>query len=162
MIRQRRSFAMLTVAASALVFSWAAMHQPASCAQPDPKKPDRKPPQVTAELVGQIGERRAPGPLGIALSGDYAYLAAWRHGLRVVNISDPKEPKEVAECRIDGDVRDVVVSGGYAYVAAQQGGLRVLDLSRPAFPKEVGSCRARGEAAVVVVAGKFAYVADVY
>src|SRR5262249_39090298 len=160
MILLRLSFAMLTGAAL-LAFPLAVIERPAG-AQPEPKKPDRKPPQVAAERVGQIEERRAPGPLGIALSGEYAYLAAWRHGLRVLKVSDPKEPKEVAECRIEGDARDVVVAGGYAYVAAQQGGLRILDLSRPASPKEVGFCRMLREAAVVVVAEKLAYVADVY
>src|SRR5262245_12909489 len=112
MIILRPAFAMLTGAAVALAFPLVVIARTVR-AQPEPKKPDRKPPQVAAELVGQIGERRAPGPLGIALSGNYAYLAAWRHGLRVVNIADPKEPKEVAEFRIEGSVGDVVVAGGY-------------------------------------------------
>ena len=107
MIRPRRSFTTLTVVASALVLCWTAIHTSTASAQPEPKKPDREPPKVVAELVGQIGERRAPGPLGIALSGDYAYLAAWHRGLRVVNIADPKEPKEVAEFRIEGTVRPI-------------------------------------------------------
>jgi len=46
---------------------------------PDPKKPDRQPSQVAAELIGQTGERQAHGPLGIAIAGDYAYLAASVH-----------------------------------------------------------------------------------
>src|SRR5262249_54769065 len=137
---------------AALVLAFPVIERPAG-AQPEPKKSDREPPKVVAERVGQIGERRAPGPLGIAVAGGYAYLAAWRHGLRVLNIADPKEPKEVAECRIEGDAKDVVVAGGYAFVAAQAGGLRVLDLTRPSAPKEVGSCRVRGGAVAVVVAG---------
>src|SRR5262245_44324653 len=100
MILLRPAFAMLTGAAVALAFPLVVIERPVG-AQSNPKKPDREPPQVAAELVGQIGQQRAPGPLGIALSGDYAYLAAWRHGLRVVNVSDPKE---VAECRIVGAI----------------------------------------------------------
>src|SRR5439155_12759808 len=90
------------------------------------------------------------------------YLAAWRRGLRVVNIANPKEPQEVGGCRIEGAAKDVVVAGGYAYVAAGGGGLRILDLARPASPKEVGSCPVRGGAVAVIMAGKFAYVADGY
>src|SRR5262249_39117012 len=152
MSRSRRSFAMLTLAAIALVFAWVAIHQSTADAQPDPKKPDRKPPPVVAELVGQTEERQAHGPLGIAVAGDYAYLAAWRRGLRVVNIANPKEPQEVGGCRIEGAATDVVVTGGYAYVAAGGGGLRILDLARPASPKEVGSCPVRGGAVAVIVA----------
>jgi hypothetical protein len=158
----RVAFAMLRGAVFALILAGAAVHQPAAQAGPDAKKQERRPQQIAAELVGQTGERQAPGPLGIAVAGDYAYLAAWRRGLRVVNISNPKEPKEVGGCRIQGDAKDVVVAGGYAFVAAEEGGLRVLDLARPASPKEVGSCRTRGEALAVIVTGKLAYVTDQY
>src|SRR5262245_35549913 len=143
---------MLAGATFALAVPFAGIERPAG-AQPEPKKLDRKAPPVVAELVGQLGERRASGPLGIALNGDYAYLAAWRHGLRVVNISNTKEPKEVTDCRIEGAAKGVAVSGGYAFVAAQEGGLRILDVTRPASPKEVGSCRTQGDASAVVVAG---------
>src|SRR5437867_3141255 len=107
--RHRLSFAMLTGAALALGVPCSAIHQPAR-AQPDSKNPDKPPQQVTAELVGQPEERQASGPLGLALAGDHAYLAAWRRGLRIVNISNPKEPKEVGGCRIHGDAKDVVVA----------------------------------------------------
>src|SRR5207247_335827 len=160
LLRLRLPFAMLTAAALALAFPCAATHQPATGAQPDSKKVDRQPQQVVAELLGRTEERQASGPLGIAVSGDYAYLAACRRGLRVVNISNPKEPKEVGGCRIQGDAKDVVVAGGYAFVAAQEGGLRVFDLARPASPKDVGLCRTRGHALAVIVVGKLAYVAD--
>src|SRR5262249_47667448 len=138
-------------------------HQPATGAQPESKKPDlpsaRK---VAVELVGRTDDGSASGPLGVTVAGDYAYLAAWRRGLRVVNVSNPKKPKEVGGCRIQGNAKDVVVAGGYAFVAALEGGLRVLDLTSPASPKEVGLCRVRGEAVAVIVAGPLAYVADGY
>jgi hypothetical protein len=148
----RRSFAMPTAAAFALVFPGAAIHQPTTYAQPDLKKPDRKAPQVAAELVGQREERQASGPLGICVHGDYAYLAAWRRGLRVVEISNPKEPKELAGCRIQGEAKDVVVAGGYAFLAAEEGSLRVLGPGSPGVPEgsrllsrsRCGSCSERG------------------
>jgi len=115
MIRLRLSLAMLMGAA--LVFAFPVIERPAG-AQPEPKKSDREPPKVVAELVGQIGERRAPGPLGIALFGDYVYLAAWRRGLRVVSVSNLKEPKGVAECRVEGDAKDVVVGSMWEASAA--------------------------------------------
>jgi hypothetical protein len=47
-----------------------------STAQPDPKKPDRKPQQLAAELVGQSEVRQAPGPLGIVVNGGFGPAVA--------------------------------------------------------------------------------------
>lgn len=121
-------------ASRTLVFLGTALLLVKSAASPSlSQDKSTQPRQVITELVGQ--PRQAHGPLGLALSGDYSYLAAWRRGLRIVNVSNPKEPREIGNCQIQGTVRDVVVVGGYAYVAAMDGGLRVLDLAR-----QTGSC----------------------
>src|SRR5439155_22718981 len=120
------------------------------------------PRKVAVELVGRTDDGSAPGPLGLVVAGDHAYLAAWRRGLRVIQVSDPKAPKEAGSCPIRGLAKAVAVAGGYAYVAAEEGGLRVLDVSDPCTPIEVGSYHTRGLADAVAIAGKTAYVADNY
>ena len=159
--RVRQLLATLAGIGFALALTCGARHLPATGAPPESKKPDRPAPRkVDLDVVGRTGDGSPSGPLGVTVAGDYAYLAAWRRGLRVVDISNPKKPKEVGACRVPGDAKDVAVAGGYAFVAAQEGGLRVLDLVSPASPKEVGSCPSRGHTVAVTLAGKRAYVSD--
>jgi len=99
----------------------------------------------------------------VAVSGSYAYVAAWG-GLRVVDVSAPSAPVEVAFVDTPGEARGVAVSGDHAYVAwgvydSPQGGLRVIDVSTPSAPVEVGSVDTPGEAWGVAVSGGHAYVA---
>ncbi len=58
-------------------------------------------------------------------------------GLRVVDVSNPAQPREVGFYDTPGWAEGVAVSGAYAYVADGDG-LRVVDVSNPAQPREVG------------------------
>jgi hypothetical protein len=61
--------------------------------------------------------------LGIKVSGDYAYVAAWENGgLRIVDISDPTNMQEVGFYNTWGKSRDVDVVGPLAYIADWDGG----------------------------------------
>jgi hypothetical protein len=61
--------------------------------------------------------------LGIKVSGDYAYVAAWDNGgLRIVDISDPANMLEVGFYNTWGKSRDVDVIGPLAYIADWDGG----------------------------------------
>ena len=61
--------------------------------------------------------------LGIKISGDYAYVAAWDNGgLRIVDISDPVNMQEVGFYNTWGKSRDVDVIGPLAYIADWDGG----------------------------------------
>jgi hypothetical protein len=96
-------------------------------------------------------------PLGVAVVGGYAYIAAG--ALRVVDVSTPANPTEVGFCdTLIGDDRDVAVAEGYAYVAEWYPGLRVVDVSTPANPTQVGLYDIPGYALCVAVAGGYAYV----
>src|SRR5262249_8724914 len=163
-LQLRLSLAIPTGMAFALALPCAAPVRPGIGAPPVPQRPDRPASAraVALELVGRTVDGSAPGPLGLVVAGEHAYLAAWRRGLRVVRVSDPKAPREVGSCAIRGAARDVAVAGGHAYVAAGVGGLRVLDVSDPRTPTEVGSFPTRGFAAAVALAGQTAYVAGNY
>ncbi len=91
----------------------------------------------------------------IAVSGDYAYVAAGTRGLRVVDISTPSDPFVAWAVQPPGNARDVAVSGHYAYVADGSDGLRVLDLSEPSRPVDVALFQ--GGFLSVAVSGDHAY-----
>jgi hypothetical protein len=83
--------------------------------------------------------------LGIKVSGDYAYVAAWDNGgLRIVDISDPANMQEVGFYNTWGKSRDVDVVGPLAYLADWDGGgLQIInnDLINP-LPVELVSFNA--------------------
>lgn len=104
-----------------------------------------------------------PGTTGqipaIAVSGNYAYLAAGSEGLRVVNVTNVAAPVEVGvyPTPSGGYVSDIVVVGTTAYVAAGGAGFRIVDVANPAAPIEVGKVDAVN-VSVVTVAQNMAYV----
>ena len=81
-------------------------------------------------------------------------------GLRVIDVSNPTNPQEIAYYDTPGSARGVYVTGGYAYVADGDSGLRVIDVSNPPYPREIGYYDTPGNAHGVHVTGNYAYVAD--
>ena len=89
----------------------------------------------------------------LAVSGNYAYVACGDYnyihtyqeagGFRVVNISNPTAPVEVAQL-IAAEVYDIAVNGSYAYVSPGVNcnpyrclGLWIYDISDPANPQKL-------------------------
>jgi hypothetical protein len=97
---------------------------------------------------------------GVAVAGNYAYVADGESGLRVIDVSDPTDPSEVGFYDTHGSAGDVAVVGDYAYVADGSFGLWVFDISDPTSPTEVGFYNTPGSASDVAVSGDYAYVAD--
>jgi len=97
---------------------------------------------------------------GVAAHGDYAYVADYTAGLRVVSVSDPTQPTEVGYCDTPGHANGVTVIGDLAYVSDGDSGLRVISVADPAHPFEVGNCGTPGWAMEVAVVGDYAYVGD--
>jgi hypothetical protein len=100
--------------------------------------------------------------LGVAVSGNYAYVADGTSGLRVIDISNPLVPTLRATrdtVEITDEARGVAVSGNYAYVADWTSGLQLIDISDPLAPGFPVTCKTDG-ACGVAVSGDYAYVAD--
>jgi hypothetical protein len=97
--------------------------------------------------------------LGVAVSGDYAYVADHEPGLLVLNISNPANPYPVGGYNTRGSAGDVAVLGNYAYVA-RTGGLDVIDIRNPTKPRWVGAYDTTGSGLGVAVSGNYAYVMD--
>ena len=106
----------------------------------------------------------------VVVSGHYAYLAedSWYEGtewhsgsLRVIDVSDPANPQQVAAVADTSFPTAIAVSDDYAYVADRGFGLQVIDVSSPTNPRAVGGCRTRWNASDVAVRGRYAYVVSV-
>lgn len=115
-------------------------------------------PATALEHVGQAGF-----PVeDIFVQGNYAYLAAGRAGLRIVDIAEPARPVEVGAFTPPADplwaADRVTVQGNYAYIAAGPAGLRIIDISAPARPVEVGRYQAPGRPTGVKIVGNYAYL----
>jgi hypothetical protein len=97
---------------------------------------------------------------GLALSGQYACLAAGNAGLLFVDLADPAYPRLVGSYTEHG-AEGVAVFGNYAYVAVSPRGywplaprnpgeysgfgVEVIDISEPARPRRVGGNSTAGD-----------------
>jgi hypothetical protein len=97
---------------------------------------------------------------GVAVSGNYAYVADGTSGLQVIDISTPSSPSVTGALDTSGKALGVAVSGNYAYVADSDSGLHIIDISTPSSPSMTGTYDTSGTAYGVAVSGNYAYVAD--
>ena len=96
----------------------------------------------------------------VAVSGDYAYVANFSAGLRVIDISDSSNLQEVGSLKTEGTAFGVVISGQYLYLTVGEAGLRVIDISTPETPVEAGSWDTNGTARGLAIRGNLVFVAD--
>lgn len=93
----------------------------------------------------------------VAVSGDYAYVAAGASGLQVVGLSsDRTHPVVVSSLSLPGSSFDVNLLGNTAYVAGSTS-LSVVDISNPLVPVLRGTF-STGNCLGVVVRGSTAYL----
>jgi hypothetical protein len=104
-------------------------------------------------------------PYSIFVDGNYAYVAAVDHGLRIVNISNPVDPVEVGHYDISNWAMDIVVVENYAYISTGVGGgggLRIIDISNPESPIEIGHHDLSGGGAEsLAVIDNYVYLANI-
>ncbi len=88
-----------------------------------------------------IGSLTRPWPmedfsqaLDIAVHGDIAYLVQGEQGLQIIDISQPKKPKEVALIPLPAQGLSIQLSETYAVVATRWKGYFFIDISRPGNP----------------------------
>ena len=110
--------------------------------------------------LGQVVLPDIYGVQGVAVSGNYAYVADYDAGLQIIDVSNPSAPVCVGGYNTSGIARCVVVSGNYAYVADGSAGLQIIDISNPVTPVRVGGYNTRDYAKDVAVLNHYAYIAD--
>jgi len=100
---------------------------------------------------------------GIAVAGNYAFVAAGVAGLRIIDVTNPTAPVEVGFYDTPDYAEGVALSGAdYAFVADGYAGLHVINVTNSAAPQRVGYYNTPGYAQGVGAAGSYAYVADAY
>jgi hypothetical protein len=112
---------------------------------------------TTVEHVAHVGL----SVYNLFVQGDYAYLAAGRDGLRILNISNPDRPVEVGFYAPENNplwsAEEVIVRDHYAYVAAKYAGLCIIDISDPTRPVEVGAYSVDGYPTQLTIVENYAY-----
>ncbi|NGX43776.1 MAG: hypothetical protein K940chlam7_02080, partial [Chlamydiae bacterium] len=106
-------------------------------------------------LCPQLLGSSSAGGHGVAVSGDYAYVADASSGLQIIDVSNITNPI-IAGSYDTGYASGVAVSGSYAYVVGS-GGLQIIDVSNVINPTVAGSYDT-GSASDVTVSGNYAYV----
>ncbi len=112
-------------------------------------------------LVGSYNPSDAR-PTGVAVSGNYAYIAnanSGDNGLTVIDVTNVSSPKLVGKYAT-GYSTYVALSGNQAYVVNSRTGLAIVNIADVSSPKLLASYNSIGEARDVSVSGNYAYVPE--
>jgi len=113
-------------------------------------------------LPSFAGSYDTPGfARGVAVAGDFAFVADHGSGLSVIDISDPNNPVFVDNITLLSNAYDVVVEGDLAFVAYGGAGLKIFDISNPSNLSSEGEYDTPNNAVDVAVSGDLAFVADI-
>jgi hypothetical protein len=101
------------------------------------------------------------GARRVAVQGQFAYVGDGARRLRVIRISDPRQPEEVLALDIQSSIEDMAFAGNRLYLAAGERGLVILDVTDPDQPAELAVIAQPGPVRDVAVVGNvFAYLAE--
>ncbi len=109
---------------------------------------------------------------GVVVSGDYAFLACARAGLRIIDINNPEQLIEIGSYELlNCYVNSIVVAGNYAFWSGDWmeeetrfHGFKVIDISDPSQPEEVGSYELEEDVDYIhglAIQGNFLYCAGI-
>lgn len=73
----------------------------------------------------------------VSIQGDYAFIAVSGQGWKVLDISSPVTPREIATVDSPAQVKALQIKDGHAYITNFNGGLHVFDVMNPRSPREV-------------------------
>lgn len=110
-----------------------------------------------------VGTAATPGPArDIAIAGSRGFVACGDRGLRVLDLADAANPRDIGGVTAPGNAMAVAIEGDLAYLATGSDGLRIADARDPATPFLVGhwkSFESDRDVVDVAVAGGTAYLA---
>ncbi|MDP8208553.1 MAG: T9SS type A sorting domain-containing protein [Candidatus Electryonea clarkiae] len=99
------------------------------------------------------------GSCDIAVEGNYAFIAAPRTGLRILDVSDPSAPVLAGFFQTGQEVLRINVINDICYVLCFPSTLKIIDVSDPSDPELVGTWQHVGDGAVDFTLSEFyAYV----
>jgi hypothetical protein len=102
-------------------------------------------------------------PLGadirnLSVSGARAAILLQQQGVRLVDVSEPRQPRVAGSYPTPASSANVALMGGSLLLAPEGDQLSVLDVSTPEQPTGVGKYQANTELRSVTAAGRYAYV----
>ncbi len=109
----------------------------------------------------QVTSMQTPGDCrGLAVQGDYIYVADGHSGLRIIDKSNLGALTEVGFYFTPGNAQNVIVAGDYAYMTTWFFGLEIIDVSDPTNPVFVGRYDSPGTAYSLQLDGDYVYLTD--
>ncbi|GAI47314.1 unnamed protein product, partial [marine sediment metagenome] len=111
----------------------------------------------------RLGTCDTEDAIGVAVSGNYAYVADYDSGLVIIDISQPSVPVKVGSLYMGGCARDVAVLDTFAYVAARK--LHIVNIANPLSPLLIDTWNPHGgneDIMQVAVQGNFVYLANFF
>jgi len=118
----------------------------------------------TSKTVSQIATTSVGnGPLGIAVSGRYAYVTNENsNSVSVVDISNPMASRQIATTSIGNYAQDIAVAGQYAYAAnSNSNSISVVDVSDPHAPVQVATTSVGSFPFGIAVSGHYLYTSNI-
>ncbi len=98
----------------------------------------------------------------VAVQGNFAYVCDDTVGLRVIDISDPLHPTQVACFDTPGEVANIKIVDNYAFVIDYGVGLKILNISNPYSITQIGSLTPPHFSGIdLAISGNYAYIADI-
>ncbi len=115
-------------------------------------------PESSLPSLGQVA---IAGAVDVAISGDYAFVAAGSNGLKVVDMANETAPSVIgAALPASGTLSAVAIKGDYVYCAGS-GSLEIFDISDPSTPLWKGFIDSEGMGMHdVAIRGSRVYVTD--
>jgi hypothetical protein len=110
----------------------------------------------------RLGTCKTENACGVAVSGNYAYVADRDSGLVIIDISQPSIPTKVCSLYLQSRCVDIVVSDTFAYIAGL-GELQIVNIVDPFTPTLIGTWNPHGSndyVRAVAVQGNFVYLAN--
>jgi len=95
---------------------------------------------------------------GVAVQGNYAYIADGTNGLKTANVSHPADPVMVSTTPIDGTANCVEIIGDNCFVGNQYKGIEVYDVSEVSSPAAIGHYYGVANYLDIGLAGDYGYV----
>ncbi len=84
--------------------------------------------------------------LDVAAEGSHAFVADGAGGLRVVDVTVPSSPQEVAATALSGTASGIALYGSYALVASGSSGIQIIDISSADNPQPYATLPVSGTA----------------
>ena len=84
-------------------------------------------------VITNITKLMPKGVSGVSIEGKYLYVGG-KGVITVLDISKPKEPREIGSVNFPGTARQLVPYNGKLFVSARETGVWIFDISNPAAP----------------------------